>query len=379
MGNEMQNILNNYSLEDMEKFKILFSMMPQVEQKEIVTLRVFAEEYSSLIKQNRSASYYKSVGNSFKHLTDFFGIQKSIKSIELKEVENFLTHLQRKVAKGNRVYYRTLKAAFNKAIDWGYISDNYFKKVKLPKRQKVAPAYITSEQLAVISQQLAEGSGQRAEGSKQLAIGSWQKAEDSRQQEEGNSNVIVDVVISAFYTGMRLNELVNLTWKNVDLSARIITVGDESFTTKGRNQRYIPICDELFEVLVKIKMGNKKETPSFILPLIKVEKINGFVFAKGNGMRWTGDYISKKFKDACKAVGIDKGIHFHSLRHSFASNLAQKGVNLYTIKELLGHSSIATTEIYSHLNMDSLKEAINKLNGPHPRQRRAGHAKGGRA
>ena len=363
MENEMQNILNNYSLEDMEKFKILFSIMPQVEQKEVVTLRVFAQEYSDFIKQNRTAAYFKSVGNSFKHLTDYFGPQKSIKSIGLKEVENFLTHLQRKVAKGNRVYYRTLKAAFNKAIDWGYISENYFKKVKLPKRQKVAPAYITSEQLAVISQQLAEGSVQRAENSGQRAIGSRQREVGSR--DEGN-NVIRDVVISAFYTGMRLNELVNLTWKNVDLSARIITVGDESFTTKGRNQRYIPICDELFEVFTRIK------TPSFVLPLIKEEKINGFVFAKSNGMRWTGDYISKKFKDACKAAGIDKGIHFHSLRHSFASNLAQKGVSLYTIKELLGHSSIATTEIYSHLNMDSLKEAINKLNEPHSRQRRAG-------
>ncbi|MBE2189464.1 MAG: tyrosine-type recombinase/integrase, partial [Candidatus Kapabacteria bacterium] len=47
-------------------------------------------------------------------------------------------------------------------------------------------------------------------------------------------------------------------------------------------------------------------------------------------------------------------MHFHSLRHSFASNLVQKGVPLYTIKELLGHSSISTTEIYSHLNMDTL-------------------------
>ncbi|OGU85860.1 MAG: hypothetical protein A2279_07270 [Stygiobacter sp. RIFOXYA12_FULL_38_9] len=49
------------------------------------------------------------------------------------------------------------------------------------------------------------------------------------------------------------------------------------------------------------------------------------------------------------------------MRHSFASNLAQRGVSIYTIKELLGHSSITTTQIYSHLNMDSLREAVNKL------------------
>jgi len=351
MGNEMQNILNNYSLEDMEKFKILLSIMPQVEQKEVVTLRVFVQEYNDFIKQNRSAAYYKSVGNSFKHLTDFFGPQKSIQSIGLKEVENFLSHLQRKVAKGNRVYYRTLKAAFNKAIDWGYISENYFKKVKLPKKQRVNPAYITSEQLSVISKQLGEG-----------------------------NEVVKSIVIAAFYTGMRLNEVVNLTWKNVDLSARIITVGDENFTTKGRNQRYIPICDEALTSILSSRQKRDKlqemknptprilriQNPLCVSPLKKGGENAAYVFSKPNGMRFTGDYVSKKFKDACKAVGIDKAIHFHSLRHSFASNLAQKGVSLYTIKELLGHSSIATTEIYSHLNMESLREAIGKLNSPHP-------------
>jgi len=57
------------------------------------------------------------------------------------------------------------------------------------------------------------------------------------------------VAVFAFGTGMRLNEIVNLRWKNVNLATRIITVGDEEFTTKGRNQRYIPISDEVFEIL----------------------------------------------------------------------------------------------------------------------------------
>ena len=323
MGNEIQNILGKLSLEEMEKFKILFSLMPQVGQKEVVTLRVFAEEYSSLIKQNRSVAYYKSVGNSLKHLTDFFGLQKSIQSIGLKEVENFLTYLQRKVVKGNRVYYRTLKAAFNKAIDWGYVKDNYFIKVKLPKRQKVNPAYINSEQLAAICEKIIQ-------------------------------DVVKAVTIFAFSTGMRLNEIVNLRWKNVNLTTRIITVGDEEFTTKGRNQRYIPISDEALTSILSQRERTKA------IPIG-----NRYVFAKPNGEPFTGDYYSKIFKQACTDAGIDRSIHFHSLRHSFASNLVQKGVSLYTIKELLGHSTITTTEIYSHLNMDSLKEAIETLNQPH--------------
>jgi integrase len=85
------------------------------------------------------------------------------------------------------------------------------------------------------------------------------------------------------------------------------------------------------------------------------------VFGKVNGMAYTGDYFSKRFKRACMSAGISDSIHFHSLRHSFASNLAQKGVSLYVIKELLGHSSISTTEIYAHLNVDTLREAVSML------------------
>jgi site-specific recombinase XerD len=138
--------------------------------------------------------------------------------------------------------------------------------------------------------------------------------------------------------------------KNVDLQNKVITVGDDCFTTKGRNQRFIPISEE---TLGTILSEQKRE---------KVFQINkAYLFCKDDGKRFTGDYISKRFKLACKTAGADPSIHFHSLRHSFASNLVQKGVPLYTIKELLGHSSISTTEIYSHLNMDSLREAIKKL------------------
>jgi len=233
MSSEIQNMKPPLNLpQEGRLLEMLITALPELmnmigQPKEIVTLRVFAKEYSDLIKQNRSAAYYKSVGNSFKHLTDYFGLQKSIQSIGLKEVENFLSHLQRKVAKGNRVYYRTLKAAFNKAIDWGYISENYFKKVKLPKKQRVNPAYLKCEQLSVISDLI-------------------------------ENKVIQDVVVFAFYTGMRLNEIVNLRWKNVNLETKVITVGDEEFTTKGKNQRYIPISDEALTSILSSRQKRDK-------------------------------------------------------------------------------------------------------------------------
>ena len=333
MKNEGQNILGNFTLKDMEKFRIFQSIMLRDQQKEVITLRVFIDEYSHVIKETRSNAYYKSVVLTLKHFVDYFGPQRAIHTIGLKEIENFVSYLQKKVPKGYRVYFRTLKAAFNKAVDWGYIKENYFKKIKLPKKQKVNPSYINVEQLGLIIDHL-------------------------------NIRIIRYLVIAAFYTGMRLSELVNLTWKNVDLTSRNITVGDEDFTTKGRNQRYVPICDELFEVLTKISCRNIKEGAPLIHPLNKATKTKRYVFSKSNGFKFTGDFFSKNFKKACVSAGIDKSIHFHSLRHSFASNLAQNGVSLYAIKELLGHSSITTTEIYSHLNMDSLREAMKTFDNP---------------
>jgi site-specific recombinase XerD len=154
---------------------------------------------------------------------------------------------------------------------------------------------------------------------------------------------------------MRLDEIVNLKWKNIDLENRVITVGDDNFTTKGRNQRFIPINEALTSIL------SQRERKRKIFTINHTDDNRDFVFCKVNGEKFTGNYFSRKFKKACIAAGLDSAIHFHSLRHSFASNLVQKGVPLYTIKELLGHSSISTTEIYSHLNMETLREAINKM------------------
>ena len=139
----MEELLKNISSKDLDKLRLLLSIIPGCEPKEVVTLRVFIEEYKNIIRNNRSSSYLRSVNFALKYLVDYFSLtdrrpalQKSIASIELRDVENFLIYLKQKVIKGYVVYYRDLKAAFNKARDWGYVKENYFTKVKLPKRQK---------------------------------------------------------------------------------------------------------------------------------------------------------------------------------------------------------------------------------------------------
>jgi len=162
-----------------------------------------------------------------------------------------------------------------------------------------------------------------------------------------SAQMLADIVFFAFYTGLRLMEQLNLKVRNIDLIEMLITVGDKQYKTKTRRQRVVPISENLVSIIERRVAGKSKDD---------------YVFAFRNGKRFTGDYVSKTFKKACRKAGLDEEIRYHSLRHSFCSNLVQQGVSLYVVKELAGHSSISTTEIYSHLNLDALKEAINKFN-----------------
>ncbi len=222
-------------------------------------------------------------------------------------MEKFLLNVFSKSKYAANLYCRTLKAAMNKAITWNYISKNPFKGIKLPKIPKKYPTFILEKELNIIIDSIKERD-------------------------------IKDVITLAFFTGMRLSEIINLCWSAVDLKSGIITVqNNETFTTKSKRERIIPMHER-----VRLVLCNRPRRDS-----------DRYVFAKC-GILYLQEFISKKFKKSLLQAGLSNELHFHSLRHSFASNLVQKGISLYVVKELLGHESINTTQIYSHLQNESL-------------------------
>lgn len=283
-----------------------------------MALQNFVDEYLAYVERNRAVKTLEGVRLVCKYLLSYFSPLRSIETIKLKDAECYLDSLKKSAPKGVYNYHRVLKAMWNKAIQWNYIRENPFEKIKLKKRQRISPAFVTEEQLEDI-------------------INST------------DNEIVRDVIIIAFYTGCRLGELVNLTWQDVNLKDNLLIIGNNSYQTKSRQQRVIPIHFRVEEILIK-------RFPKII------KRENPYVFCKSNGYCFTTDYFSKRFKRACRKAGMDEAIHFHTLRHSFASSLVQSGVPLYSIKELLGHSSISCTEIYSHLNLNSLRDAISKLN-----------------
>ena len=145
---------------------------------------------------------------------------------------------------------------------------------------------------------------------------------------------------------MRLNEILSMTWQWIDFQSDVITIrNSQQFQTKNKKERIIPLHHRVKEIFTR-----RHNTD-----------LNQLVFYRVPGIKLNAGFVSKKFKKAVREANLNPDYHFHTLRHSFASNLVQRGVSLYTLKELLGHGSVKTTEIYSHLQADNLTQAVNLL------------------
>ena len=162
--------------------------------------------------------------------------------------------------------------------------------------------------------------------------------------------MLKDLFTTAFYSGMRLGEIVNLVWECVDFKRKVIIVKNiNGFTTKNKKERIIPMNSTL-ETLMMDRFNKVKNVYD-----------NDYIFYRSKGIKLNEDYASKQFKKAVRDSGLNYNIHFHTLRHSFASRLIQKGASVFVVKELLGHEDIKTTQIYSHLQTQDLMDAVKLL------------------
>ena len=236
---------------------------------------------------------------------------KSLSDFTMQDLELFQTDWVKKfsIAYTNRLT-ATLKRMFTKAADWEMINEDVLKrvrKVKLLKGENKRLRYLSDDEI----ERLINACGKE----------------------------IKPIVITALNTGMRKSEILHLTWDRVDLKNRIILLDK----TKNGERREIPINQTLFYTL------------SGITRHIKCD----YVFYNPETLKPYYD-IKKSFAAALKKSHIID-FHFHDLRHTFASRLVMGGVDLTTVKELLGHKSITMTLRYSHLASAHIQNAVKAL------------------
>ena len=154
---------------------------------------------------------------------------------------------------------------------------------------------------------------------------------------------VADMALLSLDTGMRAGEIFSLLWENVDMTAGQIRVVD----AKAGNR--VAYMTERVKSMLQGLPGD-----------------GGFVFPSKTGGRI--GQISKTVERVISSLGLNAGITdprnkatFHSLRHTFASRLVENGTDLYTVKELLGHSTLAMTERYSHVSNQSLQSAVKRM------------------
>jgi len=306
------------NLQDAYKFMSEFyfqNQNPQIKENRLILLSKFRDEYLEFVESSKSKSYIKSIKLSFKMMIEYTG-DVPLCNIDSRTIDKFITTTFSRTQKGASLYYRSLKAAFSKAVTWNYISENVFKKAKVPKIARTFPVFITEDELQLILTNTPV-------------------------------DFLKDLFTVGFYTGLRQGELVNMRWSWIDFNQNQIVVKcSNDFNTKSRKERIVPMSEKVRRIVMN-RSNNCDESN------------DNFVFYNTRGMKLKEDYVCKHFKKAVRISELNESIHFHTLRHSFASKLVQKGVSLYIVKELLGHEDLVTTQIYSHLQKQNLWEAIN--------------------
>lgn len=160
------------------------------------------------------------------------------------------------------------------------------------------------------------------------------------------------IIETLYGSGLRVSELVNLTLSNIFFKEDIIRV-----TGKGDKQRLVPLGN-YSKKFIKIYMDEIR-----VFKKIKKED-NDILFLNRNGRKITRAMIFTIIKESAIKAGIKKKISPHTFRHSFATHLLENGADLRSIQLLMGHESITTTEIYTHLDKKHLKKVMEKF---HPR------------
>ena len=150
-----------------------------------------------------------------------------------------------------------------------------------------------------------------------------------------------EIALTALNTGMRKGEIFDLMWSDMDLKRKLITVQK----SKSGKKRNIGINETIYEMLVSLPSRFKK----------------GHVFPSSvTGKRWSDGHLKRRFKKILAKAEIED-FQFHDLRHTFASHLVINGVDIRTVSELMGHSSITMTMRYAHLAPNSQLHAVQTL------------------
>ncbi|KPK77300.1 MAG: hypothetical protein AMJ89_02675 [candidate division Zixibacteria bacterium SM23_73] len=300
-------------LELQEEIRKSFDSKHALNREKIkIEFRELADQYlENYAKVNNLA--WKRVETCLKNLCEFLG-GSYLHDISPLMIEKYkLKRLNEGImpATVNREL-SVLKRAFNLAISWDMADENPVQRVKFLRKPEPRERILTEDEEMRLFKACTEH--------------------------------LKPIVMTALRTGMRKAEIANLRWNQVDLINREIEV----VRTKSGKKRIIPISEDLYQMLRQLRAT--KENSDFVFQYVD----------QRTGERKHLRFFRRSFENACRRANIE-GFTFHDLRHTFASRLVRAGVDLITVKDLLGHYSVKTTERYTHSNREQKRKAVEIL------------------
>ncbi|MDD4954704.1 MAG: tyrosine recombinase XerC [Candidatus Omnitrophica bacterium] len=275
------------------------------------------------IEKNYSSHTITNYQIDLKEFGDFLAANtpKDIKEIDYFVLRKFLSLLAEKNLNKRSVSRKisTLKSFFKFMVREEAIKNNPADSLIYPRLDKNLPVFLTEEQVVKVLN--------LPKGDTLLSL---------------RDKSILEVLYS---TGARVSELANLKIDNVDLISAIIKV-----MGKGRKERLLPLGEPAILSLKKYLDARIDKNPSLF-----INKNNGTLTDRGIRL-----IVDKYMRQAAMNLKVSP----HTFRHSFATHLLNRGADLRSVQELLGHSSISTTQVYTHLTIDTLKKVYDKA---HPR------------
>ena len=249
-------------------------------------------------------------------------------SVKERDIRNFLDDLDKRgyslATKSRKI--ASAKSFFNFLKSEGIIHNNLMDEVRQPRSGQVLPKALSIEEVDLLLNFKSEK----------------QSTEDLRD------GVMVELMYAA---GLRVSELVGLNVRDVDLD-----VGSVRTIGKGYKERIIPLYETAVESI--------SEYVTIIRPIHSQSQKQEALFLNRRGSRLTRQAVWLRLRKLAIKVGISSKITPHMLRHSFATHLLHGGASLRHVQELLGHSNIATTQIYTHLTDKHIRNEYAKA---HPR------------
>ena len=252
---------------------------------------------------------------------------------EKSKIENYITDLHKKYKqKTIKRKIASVKAYYNYLEEQEIIEENPFRKIKVGFKEKVIlPRIIPREEIEQLLSYMYKQADRRGDSAHRY----WLRD--------------IAVIETLFATGMRVYELSNIHVENMDLNSGLLRI-----MGKGGKERYIQIASsETLDILRRYYEANKEEI-----------KKCGFLFVNSRGNRYTEQSIRIMLKKHAQLAGIKRKITPHMFRHSVATYLIEEGVDVSCVQQILGHSSIKTTQIYIHV---AAKKQAEILRSRHPR------------